>query len=104
MAGPKPEELDTIILRLKELSAQEAISSRSRTQILVQRQIEDTELEQSRKAEDDRYNAGLGVRAHEDERRKGRQAAEDQELERVAQALNAQEDVRSHPLDHRISD
>jgi hypothetical protein len=60
--------------------------------------MEDLEVEQNRRAEDEKYHASLANRAREDRQRRKRRAAEDRKLETVERDLEAQEDANLRPL------
>jgi hypothetical protein len=59
--------------------------------------MEDKEMERNRAAEDEKYHTSLANRAQEDKQRRERQTTEDEYLERIERALDAQAHARPLP-------
>jgi hypothetical protein len=90
-----PEGFDALLLRL---AGRGDAHADCRAAIMNKRQMEDMEVEQNRRAEDEKYHTSLANRAREDRQRRKERAAEDRKLETVERALEAQEDASFHPL------
>jgi hypothetical protein len=90
-----PEDFDALLLRLTE---HRDAHTRYRTTIINKRQIEDLEMQQNRRAEDEKYHASLVNRVQEDQQRRKTRAAEDRKFEAVQRGLEAQEDASLHMI------
>lgn len=75
----------------RDLAAREDRHTRHRMRISSRRQMEDKEMERNRAAEDEKYHTSLANRAQEDKQRRERQTTEDEYLEIIERALDAQE-------------
>ena len=84
-------DLDVFLSRFTDLAAREDRHTRHRMQISSRRQIEDKEMKRNRAAEDEKYHTNLANRVQEDKQRREKQTIEDEYLEIIKKALNAQE-------------
>jgi hypothetical protein len=90
-----PEDLDALLLRLTE---HRDAHTRYRTSIVNKGQIEDLEVQQNRRAEDQKYHASLVNQTQKDQQRRKTRAVEDRKLDAVESALEAQEDASLHKM------
>ena len=95
-------DLDVFLSRLTDLAAREDRHTRHRMRMSSRRQMEDKEMERNRAAEDEKYHTSLANRAQEDKQRRERQTTEDEYLEIIERALDAQADASLYHLFYSI--
>ena len=95
LSRSSPEDYGAVLLRLTE---HRDAHTHYRTTIIIKRQQEDLEVQQNRRAEDEKYHASVVNREREDQQIRKTRAAEDRKLEAVQRALEAQEDASLHIL------
>jgi hypothetical protein len=78
-------------LSLMDFTAQRDYYALKRKQIMIARDVEDTERHIHRKGEDEKYSIVLDNRSREDELRKTKRKAEDNELKDIEKMIEDKE-------------